>query len=649
MDLFDLVAKLTLDTSEYESGLDQAESNGKGMGNKLKGAFGTAMKAGAGLAAGAVAAGAAIYGMATKSAQTSDRIDKMSQKMGLSREAFQELDFVASQSGTSVESMRGGMKTLTSQMTAATKGTGDAAKMFEQLGISVTDSSGNMKDQETMLFETISALQNMEDGTEKAAIANKLLGKSGQELMPLLNSEAGSLDDMRQQAHDLGLVLSDETIDAGVKFTDTVDQVKRSLSAIGTQIGAEVMPIVQTALEFVLQHMPEIQAVVSTVFGVLSKVVTTAVNIIKNVLLPALDSVIKFVKGVFSGDWKSAWEAVKGVFSNVWNGISKWFSDLFSKAKDMIAKIDWGGMASKIWETIKNAFKAAVNWFATRFTAAKDAIKNLDWGAMALAVWNFIMNAFANAVSWFRTRFNNVKEAIKNIDWGAMATAVWNFIKNAFTSAVSWFKEKFTSVKSAISNIDWAGLGKSMWNHVKNAFSSVGSWFKEKFNDAKSAVANISWSGLGSSIWNGVKSGLSGIKEWFKGLFNLSGWHIPMPHVSVSTTSGPFGIKIPSFSVRWYKRAYEQALMFMQPTVIPSMYGYKGFGDGVGSEIVMSDRKLREIAGSADIADAVYALADAISDMDDNLYNKMTSALGSVGLNVDGREFARLVRNVRTA
>ena len=123
-------------------------------------------------------------GVATKTAATTDRIDKMSQKIGISRQGFQEWEFILSQSGTDIEKLQMGMKTLVSQADQADKGVGKGADNFARLGISVRDATGNLKDQETLFNEVVVALQNMEDGTEKARLANELLGRSGSELMP---------------------------------------------------------------------------------------------------------------------------------------------------------------------------------------------------------------------------------------------------------------------------------------------------------------------------------------------------------------------------------------------------------------------------------------------------------------------------------
>jgi hypothetical protein len=72
----------------------------------------------------------------------------------------------------------------------------------------------------------------MEDGIQKAAIAQDIFGRNGQELLPLLNAQAGSFEELIEKAHDLGLVLSDETVNAGVKLHDTMDQLRRTFQAV---------------------------------------------------------------------------------------------------------------------------------------------------------------------------------------------------------------------------------------------------------------------------------------------------------------------------------------------------------------------------------------------------------------------------------
>src|SRR5574344_849265 len=185
----------------------------------------------------AVAASAAVLVKAVQSigstidafAQKSDRIDKVSQSLGLTRDTFQELDYAFKQNGASLDNFGMGMKSLQEITTKAASGSKTA---FDKLGISVKNANGTLKSQDQILTETLSAFNNMQQGVEKSSLATDIFGRSAQELMPVLKQESGSIDDLRTRAHDLGLVLSNEDVDAGVKFGDTVSDMKDAFSAL---------------------------------------------------------------------------------------------------------------------------------------------------------------------------------------------------------------------------------------------------------------------------------------------------------------------------------------------------------------------------------------------------------------------------------
>ena len=166
MDLFDLVAKITLDTSEYEKGLDDSEKKADGFGSKL----GSAVKKGSALAVAgitAVATGATVlskkfYDSANATADYGDKVDKMSQKIGISAESYQKWDYVMQRAGTSVDNLKMGMKTLSQQ---AEKN----SDSFQKLGISQEEVK-NLS-QEDLFEKTVKGLANMEAGTERTALA----------------------------------------------------------------------------------------------------------------------------------------------------------------------------------------------------------------------------------------------------------------------------------------------------------------------------------------------------------------------------------------------------------------------------------------------------------------------------------------------
>ena len=211
MELFKLFGSIFVNTDDAESSIQKTTNSAEGFASKLGNGIATAAKWGTAIVAGAAAAGTAMVAFASKSASTADNIDKMSQKIGISRQAYQELDFICSQSGMSVDQLQAGVKSLTAAMDGAASGTEKNIEQFEALGVSVTNADGSLRSQEDVLWETLEALQGVENETEKARLATELFGKSGTELMPLLNGEAGSIEEMKQKLSSRGarIVTSD--------------------------------------------------------------------------------------------------------------------------------------------------------------------------------------------------------------------------------------------------------------------------------------------------------------------------------------------------------------------------------------------------------------------------------------------------------
>lgn len=271
VEIFKLFGSIFVNNDEANKSISKTDEKASSVASTLGKGVQTAAKWGAAIVGGATVAAGGMLKMAESSASTADHVDKMSQKIGLSRQAYQEFDFICSQTGTNVDSLRGGMKTLTNQMDALSNGNASAKELFDRLGVSVDDGTGKMKSQENMLYDCLTALQGVNDQTERAALANKLFGKSGQELMPLLNSQSGSIDEMKKKAHELGLVMSDELIDSGVGLTDSLDQTKRAFSAIVTQLGGAFMPIIKNVSDKLQDALPFVQKMVSELAPVATK------------------------------------------------------------------------------------------------------------------------------------------------------------------------------------------------------------------------------------------------------------------------------------------------------------------------------------------------------------------------------------------
>lgn len=242
--VFDLFATLKLDSSEYDSGLSQSENKGESFGKKISTGLGKAAKAGAAAVAGIATATAAVSAAFVKGtsnvAAYGDNIDKMSQKMGISAQAYQEWDAVMQHSGTSIDGMKRGMTTLATQ---AEKN----ASEFQKLGISQKDLAE--MSQEELFAKTIEGLQNMESGTERTVTAQKLLGGSAKELGALLNTSAEETQAMKDRVHELGGVMSDDAIKASAAYQDQLQDMQTAFSGLSRNMTAEFLPAVTTVMD----------------------------------------------------------------------------------------------------------------------------------------------------------------------------------------------------------------------------------------------------------------------------------------------------------------------------------------------------------------------------------------------------------------
>lgn len=539
MDLFSLVARLTLDRSDYEQGIDKSLKSGKKLSSKLGNAFKNIKKASALMGAGVLAGGAALVGMAKKAASAADHIDKMSQKIGISREAYQELDFVMSQSGTSVDNLQIGIKTLTAKMDAFAAGNKDATATFEKLGVTVKNSDGTFRSQEDVFFDTVAALQGVEDQTEKSRLATELFGKSGLELMPLLNGAAGSMDEMRKQAHDLGLVMSDESIDAGVKLTDTIDQVKRAFSAIVTQIGVSVMPMVQTAFDWVIAHMPEIREFVNNAFEAIGTVINTIVDIVKDYLVPAFDSIVKFVSETLVPVITDAWTntiqpAVVGTFeaiSNFWTetlqpvfeAIKSWLEEKLGPAFDVVTGAINGDKESmdkladafnKFLPILAGAIGAFISYKAaitigkiidivthsTGLLSAAQAVLNAVMNANPFVVIATLLGGLATALI---TAYNTNEDFRKKVD------AAWKTIKTlaevVWGKVVGWFSKLGDTIKDV-----WDDYLRPVADWFSRTFTPIIDGVKDAFNGIVTFLTDV-FTGNWESAWNTIVDGFGAI------------------------------------------------------------------------------------------------------------------------------------------
>ncbi len=226
--------------------IDQTKAAFASVKGNLEGLSGAASKVNAVLAGlGAALSVAGLVAAGKAALETADDLSKLSQKTGISVESLSLLKPIAEQSGTSLEGLANGLKKLATAMVAAAGGSQEQADVFARLGVSVKDAAGQIRPTEAVLMDLADAFAAMPDGAEKSALAVKLFGKNGVELIPFLNQGRAGIEQLKQQFKALGLEISGDTAKAAEKFNDTLDTVKQALHGVAMKVAEAALPTLQ--------------------------------------------------------------------------------------------------------------------------------------------------------------------------------------------------------------------------------------------------------------------------------------------------------------------------------------------------------------------------------------------------------------------
>ena len=194
------------------------------------------------LAAAIVKAEKALISMTKESAAFADNIITLSMQTGQTTEQLQEFSYATELIDVSVDTLQGSLTKLTNNMQDTINGTGNAKASFEALGISVTDADWNMRSANDVFYETIDALGDVKNETERDAMAMDIFGRSAQDLNPLIIQGSETLKAYAQEAHNVGYVLDDEALSALGAVDDAYQRLQKSQEGAKNQLSAEFAP-----------------------------------------------------------------------------------------------------------------------------------------------------------------------------------------------------------------------------------------------------------------------------------------------------------------------------------------------------------------------------------------------------------------------
>jgi len=275
---------------------DDAGGRFQKLGGVLKGigaAMGTAF-----VAVGAAAIGAAksLTDMTVGAAAYADEILTMSTVTGMSTESLQAYKYAAELVDVSMETLTGSMSKQVKSMANARDGSAKFADAYEKLGVSVADGNGQLRDSETVYWETIDALGKISNETERDALAMQIFGKSAQELNPLIAQGSEGIAALTEEAKRMGAVMSDDSLNALGKFDDSVQRLKAGAGAAKNAMGTILLPQLQTLADDGVSLLGDFTRGLNEAggdFGKISDVIGNAIGGIADMVLENLPKIME--------------------------------------------------------------------------------------------------------------------------------------------------------------------------------------------------------------------------------------------------------------------------------------------------------------------------------------------------------------------
>lgn len=506
---------------ELDDATEKQEKSKKSL-KDIAGSIGKAAAAGiAAIGAAAVAAGKPIWDMANQVAATGDEIDKMSQKIGISTQAYQEWAYVFERSGADVNNLQAGMKTLSGVIVDAGNGSATAAEKLAAVGLSLEELNG--LSQEQQLEKVVAALQNMGEGSERTAAATDLLGRSATDMAAVLNMTAEETEALKQEAEDYGMVMSDDAVAASAAFQDSLTRLNGTIAGVKNRLVGQLLPGITKLTDGLAllasgseEAAPMIQEAMSEIFASLTEMIPQFIGFIQMVALAVLENAPMILEGLMTGIIEAIPQLIPVVMRIIAQIIMTLISELpniITAAMEIIVSIVQG-----IAQMLPELIPAMVDVMITIVTTMIDNLDMIIEAALELiiALAEGLIAALPKLIEAVPTIIT--KLVVKLTDPQMMA----KIVKAALQLIIGLGKGLIQAIPTLLKSV--GQIGSAVWEGLTNAFSAI--W---QIGDQ-----------IVSGIWNGISNGL----QWIKN--KISGW---VGNV-LSFIKGLFGIKSPSKVMR---------------------------------------------------------------------------------------------------
>lgn len=356
----------------------------KAAGTSIEGA-GQSLRGVSAAAAGVVAG---ITAISVKAGIAADDLNTLSKVTGIGTQDLQKYSYAADLVDVSTEAIAKANKKLVKNAYSAANGSKTQAAAFERLGVAVTDSNGELRDSDAIFQDTLKALGQMTNETERDAIAQTLMGKSAAELNPLIEDGGETYRKVAETMQKYGLDYVDqETLDKANEFNDSLDTMKLlgsvAFAQVGSQLAGYLAPALEKAVDLVGRFAnwlsklsPETLTVIASIAGVVAVLAPLLIGIGKVAF--AISSIINVV-GMLSGALAGAGGlaailtnpvglAIAGVVVAI--GAVIGIMKLWKAHGDDIKKFfaDFGAKIKSIWESVKQSISNAAQTIYDKMT-----------------------------------------------------------------------------------------------------------------------------------------------------------------------------------------------------------------------------------------------------------------------------------------
>jgi hypothetical protein len=452
---------------------------------RFQGAIGGLRRAIIGIGAVGAAAAAGLFAIARSTARVADETIENASKIGISTRAYQELSYAAQRSGTTIQAVGGAVGILSKNLVAAQAGTGDVAATFKRLGVSVVNADGSLRDADSVLGDLANVFQRMPEGPEKVALSMTLLGKSGREMLPMLNEGRAGLDRMRQSANDLGIVMDDATLKAGERFQDSLLDMQSALTGIKNTIGASVMPVISKMVERLTAWFKANRQVIGqNIEAVLGTLASLFLGLFEGVMA-VMDALGKLIE--LMGGTRRVMALLKvGLLVLIGARIFSGFKALIGLVRTLGIAFNWAGMKA-LWAQVKIfAIPLAIGAIIAAVVLLAEDI--YQWVTGGESLLKRFFDRIKNSTGFFGRVYRGIRAAF---GWVASVMVAWfNWIVSAgawiggmFVAAWEWLGNAAGAVQGFFGGVfDWI-FGKLTWlwdkavgilNGIKNTVREIG-------------------------------------------------------------------------------------------------------------------------------------------------------------------------------